>query len=262
MSATPTATGEPTSFSAEDVGQIVPELAPPPSVDLDALTYDATAPPGGTTDQPGGAYVADYCVPRDWMTPHVAYAEHDRAVLDPTYMVPPDYVPPDLVSVSDAGFGAEQAGAQVRSIVIADLASLRADAEAAGAPLEVLSGYRSYAQQQATFEHWADVLGYDAAVRRAARPGHSEHQLGTVLDFSSPGWTGRFGDWALESPSGAWLAAHGWEYGFVMSYPNGGDAATCFGYEPWHFRWIGREAAADWRASGLTLHEFLVDAPP
>jgi LAS superfamily LD-carboxypeptidase LdcB len=76
--------------------------------------------------------------------------------------------------------------------------------------------------------------------------------------MTSPGWSGRFGDWGTESAEGAWMAAHGWEYGFVMSYPPGAESTTCFTYEPWHYRWIGREAAAAQRASGEPLRLFLV----
>jgi zinc D-Ala-D-Ala carboxypeptidase len=74
---------------------------------------------------------------------------------------------------------------------------------------------------------------------------------------TSPGWVGRFGDWAIESPEGAWMAANAWRYGFVMSYPAGSQAQTCFSYEPWHYRWIGRDAAAAHRSSGLHLRQFL-----
>jgi D-alanyl-D-alanine carboxypeptidase len=100
-------------------------------------------------------------------------------------------------------------------------------------------------------------LGQDAARLRTARPGHSEHQLGTAIDVTSPGWSGRFGDWAVESAEGAWMAEHAWRYGFVMSYPAGQQELTCFGYEPWHYRWIGREAAAAHRDSQMVLRDFL-----
>lgn len=244
----------------ELLGQPNPELAPPPAPELEVFTVETPAP-GTIFDPPGDGYVSDYCLQRDWLTPFAGYEDHARTVLDPTYMVPPEYQPPDLVAVSATGFVGAGAGELVRGLLIDDLAALRSTAEAAGAPLEVLSGYRSFAQQEVTFNHWVGQIGYEAAARRAARPGHSEHQLGTSLDFSSPGWTGRFGDWAIESPSGAWMAEHAWEFGFALSYPNGGDLATCFGYEPWHYRWIGRDSAAAWRASGLTLHEFLVVPP-
>ena len=54
-----------------------------------------------------------------------------------------------------------------------------------------------------------------------------------------------------------WPAAHGWEYGFVMSYPAGGQDQNCFSYEPWHYRWIGRGAAALQHETGLELRRFL-----
>lgn len=202
--------------------------------------------------------MADYCVHRDWLTPHAGFDDYARTVVDPTYMLPPDYVPPDLTTASMAGFAGEQGSELVRGILSDDLAALREASVQEGLQLELLSGYRSFEQQQATFDRWVGAVGYDAALARAARPGHSEHQLGTAVDFSSPGWTGRFGDWAVETPEGAWLAEHAVEYGFVMSYPAGGEAATCYGYEPWHYRWIGRAAAARWAVSGLTLHEFLM----
>jgi D-alanyl-D-alanine carboxypeptidase len=142
-------------------------------------------------------------------------------------------------------------------VVVDDLAALRVAAEAAGLELLIESAYRSYETQQATFALWSARLGPVGASQRTARPGHSEHQLGTALDVSSPGWTGRFGDWAVESAEGSWMAAHAWEFGFVMSYPANGDAQTCFAYEPWHYRWIGREAAADHRTSGLALRQYL-----
>ena len=52
------------------------------------------------------------------------------------------------------------------------------------------------------------------------------------------------------------MAAHA-EYGFVMSYPADGQTETCYGYEPWHYRWIGRSAAEAHRASGSTLRRLL-----
>ncbi|MFN2484683.1 MAG: D-alanyl-D-alanine carboxypeptidase family protein [Candidatus Limnocylindria bacterium] len=235
-----------------------PELGPPPAPEIAALTLETPGAGVAEGGPPDDGYIGDYCVPRDWLTPHLAYSDYARTVVDPTYMVTSYYEPPDLVAVSGARFGGETSHELVRAVAIDDLASLRTAAEAAGAPIDVLSGYRSYAQQEATFTYWWGILGYEAAVHRAARPGHSEHQLGTSLDFSSPGWTGRFGDWATESPSGAWMAQHAWEFGFMMSYPAGGDLATCYGYEPWHYRWIGREAANAVHASGVTLQEFLI----
>ena len=79
------------------------------------------------------------------------------------------------------------------------------------------------------------------------------------MDFADP-----YNGWELlesfaDSPSGLWLAEHAWEYGFALSYPRDGEEITGYIYEPWHHRFIGVEAAAAWRDSGLTLIEFLED---
>ena len=199
--------------------------------------------------------VDDHCVDRDLAAPPVA--DPELAVLDRSYALAPDDVPSDLVQASVAGLDGASGTRLVRHVVVADLGEMRAAWQAAGLTILVESGYRSYEDQRATFDGWAARIGPDEALLRAARPGHSEHQLGTAIDVTSPGWSGRFGDWAVEAAEGAWMAAHAWEYGFVMSYPAGGQDDSCYGYEPWHYRWIGREAAAEQRRSGLVLRRFL-----
>jgi D-alanyl-D-alanine carboxypeptidase len=199
--------------------------------------------------------IADYCVDRD--VPAPSTGDPTLTLLDRTYALGPDAVPSDLVAASAAGLSGASGTKLVRAALVDDLAAMRAAWEAAGLTVLIESAYRSYGAQASTFDSWVARLGYAAALERSARPGHSEHQLGTAFDFTSPGWAGRFGDWAVESAEGAWLAAHAWEYGFVMSYPLGSQPTTCFSYEPWHYRWIGREAAAAWHASRLTLREYL-----
>ncbi len=199
--------------------------------------------------------VADHCVDRDVPAPSAVDAS--LVILDRTYALAPGAVPPDLVAASAAGLTGSSGTKLVRQVLIDDLAAMAAAWRQAGINVIIESAYRSYASQSATFNSWVARLGYGAALARSARPGHSEHQLGTALDLTSPGWGGRFGDWAAESPEGAWMAAHGWEYGFVMSYPAGSQDLTCFSYEPWHYRWIGRAAAAEQRASGLHPRQFL-----
>lgn len=201
------------------------------------------------------ALLADHCLDRDLPAPPATDVVF--SVLDRSYALPATYVPDDLVVASAAGLTGVSAAKLVRSVIIDDLAALRAAWEAAGLTVVIESAYRSYASQAATFNRWSAQLGAAAALLRTARPGHSEHQLGTAIDVSSPGWSGRFGDWGRESVEGAWMASHAWEYGFVMSYPSESQANTCFSYEPWHYRWIGREAAAAQRASGLELRQFL-----
>jgi zinc D-Ala-D-Ala carboxypeptidase len=200
--------------------------------------------------------VADPCVDRDLRAP--AIGDETMTVLDRSYALPAGYVPADLVPASEAGLSGASGTKLVRAVMLDDLRAMHEAWVAAGLSMIVESAHRSYAAQQATFDSWVARLGVTEALRRSARPGHSEHQLGTAFDLTSPGWGGRFGNWAAESAEGRWMVEHGWEFGFVMSYPAGAEALSCFGYEPWHWRWIGREAAAAHRASADVLRTFLV----
>lgn len=197
----------------------------------------------------------DHCVDRDLPAPPAR--DETLVVLDRTYALPAGYAPADLVPASAAGLGGVSGTKLVRARLVDDLSAMADAWQAAGLTIEIESAYRSYADQAATFATWTARVGLAEARIRTARPGHSEHQLGTALDLTSPGWSGRFGDWALESDEGAWMAEHGWEFGFVMSYPPAGQDATCFSYEPWHYRWIGRANAAAHRESGLDVRRFL-----
>jgi len=203
----------------------------------------------------GAALLADHCIDRDLPAPSTT--DMALTVLDRSYALPASYAPSDLVPASTAGLTGSSGAKLVRSVVVEDLAAMAAAWREAGLEVIVESAYRSYEAQAATFDSWVARLGHGGALVRTARAGHSEHQLGTAIDVTSPGWTGRFGDWALESAEGAWMAANAWRYGFVMAYPAGSEAQTCFGYEPWHYRWIGRDAAAAHRSSGLYLRQFL-----
>lgn len=221
------------------------------------------------------------------LTPDRDYSRPHATVLDWTYALTRSYEPPDLVSALDGSAAtlstfaiipepgvtaadiqivkgkpgyeavlADDARALLRGIVYPDLVALRAAARAAGHRLVIVSAYRSYTQQELTFDYWVGVGGYEQALRTSARPGHSEHQLGTTLDFgdgSAAPW--EYTDWAA-TPTGGWLAQHAAEFGFLMTYPAGRSAVTCYDYEPWHYRWVGRDVATAVTGTGRTLREF------
>lgn len=239
---TPTATPSPSP-----VPTVVPTPLPTP-VPTPVPTPAPTLPPVVGYPLPGGYYL-------DILTARRAYTDWPISLLDTVYMLPAGYYPGDLVDTGTAGLNG---GYPIRAFVIPDLRAMVDAARAAGAPLAVVSGFRSHAQQVATFDHWVDVSGYEQALRTSARPGHSEHQLGTTLDFTSLGggapW--EYADWAA-TPAGGWMRANAWRYGFVMSYPAARYAQTGYDYEPWHYRYVGRDLAATIHASGLTPREYL-----
>ncbi len=176
----------------------------------------------------------------DLGAPHATLAEWDRTVLDTIYGLDRSYAPADLTPVGEAGIAGD---GSVRAFVILDLEALHRAARRAGVGLSVSSAYRSYDDQTRTFDSLVRAYGGDYAVQSAARPGHSEHQLGTTVDVE--GGT-------------AWLAENAWRFGFVMSYPPARSPAhTCYKPEPWHLRYLGRDRAAAIHAAGVSPREWL-----
>ena len=147
---------------------------------------------------------------------------------------------------------------QVIEPVLPDLLAMLEAAAAEGNRLVVVSSYRSYETQRNTFQYHVDTYGLQEASRVSARPGHSEHQLGTTVDFSSAAVGYALVEAFGSTPEGRWLAGRAHEFGFVLSYPKGLEEVTGYVYEPWHFRWVGRELAAEVRARGITIGEFLL----
>ena len=165
-----------------------------------------------------------------------------------------DCVPDDLRPIPRAYAWGPQS---VAGVALEPLTELLLAAADAGHRIVVVSAYRDYETQRGAFRYHVDAFGLEEAERVSARPGHSEHQLGTTVDFSSAAVGHELVEAFGETPEGRWLAARAHEYGFILSYPRGAEAVTGYRYEPWHFRWVGRAQAAAARASGLTLTEFL-----
>lgn len=163
--------------------------------------------------------------------------------------LPSTYAPTRLVA---AGSGT------ARPEVAAAYGALTAAAKKAGLDPFVVSGYRSYAYQVATHQHWESVEGAAGSDSSSARPGHSEHQLGLALDLM-----GRDGQCELRpcfagTPFGKWLAANAHQFGFILRYENGRTPVTGYVYEPWHYRYLGVPMAMDYHRSGAhTFEEYL-----
>jgi D-alanyl-D-alanine carboxypeptidase len=189
----------------------------------------------------------------DILTVPRGYDDYAITLVDWILSLGPDYKPPDLVSVRDGGVAG---GGYVREVVIDDLRAMARAARRNGTPLVSWSPYRSYRQQAKLFDGYARGYGFDEAVTFSARPGHSEHQLGLTIDFVAVGDDGLTSNWE-KTATGAWMAENAWKYGWLMSYPKGKRDVTCYSYEPWHYRYVGRELAEKIHDSGLTIREYL-----
>ena len=139
------------------------------------------------------------------------------------------------------------------------LESMFAAAAKAGAGTMVLqSGYRSFATQQTLYNGFVRTDGQAAADLRSAKPGYSEHQTGLAADISPRTAGCNVSSCIASTPQGAWLRAHAWEYGFILRYPStAATQITGYMYEPWHYRYVGKVLAADYKAGGfVTLEGF------
>ena len=178
-------------------------------------------------------------------------------LVDRPHALPQGYVPNDLVSLPSAGVPTVGGRNQVlRREAAEHLKDLTAAATADGEEIVVASGFRSYLHQRYTHERLKSIYGPEADTMSAA-PGHSQHQLGTAVDFTN--WAAAYQVQPIFGRTSAawWLRDHAPRYGFVLSYPPGKDE-TGYRFEPWHYRYIGVENAGRLQKSGLSLQEFLV----
>lgn len=123
-----------------------------------------------------------------------------------------------------------------------------------GYQLYVTSGYRGYEEQEEVFASYLLEGDENYALQYAAKPGYSEHQTGRAIDVFTPGET--IHTFAY-SPVATWLAEHAYEYGFILRYPEGKENLTGYSYEPWHYRYVGKEVAAEIQRRGITLEEYV-----
>ena len=195
------------------------------------------------------------CAEGDVLVPDDPESAWATVLVDTARGLSSTYGPGDLRNISEAGFPFTD-GLAVRSLVLGDLSAFRQAAADNGTPLSILAAYRSHTQQADLYSRRVDELGGTEAGSRVARPGHSEHQLGTTIDVTSEGMADVDQSWGA-TPTGQWVATNAYKFGFLLSYPQGASDRTCYDYEPWHLRYVGRDQAAAVITSGLTLREYL-----
>jgi len=158
-------------------------------------------------------------------------------VVDKDHNLGAGHVPQDLVSLDKYPLERSKSGMLLRAVVMPDALAMTEAAKQDGVTLVFSSAYRPYDYQETLYRRNVEELGPERADRESARPGASQHQLGTAVDFGSI--TDAFADTA----AGQWLRANAWKYGFSLSYPEGYEPVTGYRYESWHYRYISRPAA-------------------
>lgn len=133
---------------------------------------------------------------------------------------------------------------------IALVAMAKAMAVEGGGTLVASSGYRSYVMQQSVHSRQVARYGLKVGEALAARPGFSEHQTGLAVDVYAAGQDCRIYTCFANTVAGKWLANNAHRFGFVLRYQQNQASVTGYQFEPWHFRYVGQELAANFKTSG------------
>lgn len=120
--------------------------------------------------------------------------------------------------------------------------------------LMVTSSYRDYESQKEIYDYRVSTQGERKADETAARPGHSEHQTGLVIDMTSK--TEPLADSFTDSEAYKWLKENAYKYGFIERYPEGKTYLTGYSPESWHWRYVGLEAAKTMHDEDITFDEY------
>jgi D-alanyl-D-alanine carboxypeptidase len=158
-------------------------------------------------------------------------------LVDKEHSLPENYEPDDLVELANSSYLVNRSGLFLRKPAVESLEEMAAAARKEGITLVASSAYRSYSYQVQLYERNVAQMGKEAADRESARAGHSQHQLGLVIDFGS------ITDAFAKTPQGAWISANASRFGWSISFPDGYEEITGYRWESWHYRYVGKELA-------------------
>jgi len=149
---------------------------------------------------------------------------------------------------------------------IDDLEAMLSHCRADGCSPMLTEGYLSRSEQKDRFDALVDRLVEEGEERSNAElragevsffPGCDEHELGLAVDIVDTAYTSR-DELQGGTATQIWLRDNCWQYGFIQRYPDGKSDQTGRGYEPWHYRYVGPDAAEQMQQLGLTLEEYLL----
>ena len=199
--------------------------------------------------------------PKQGITPEGEFASNGQQItlVNPWHEIPEDYTV-ELTAISEEH--------KIATIAYADYVDMIRECTNAGNQPAVCSSYRTQEYQEGLYErkvqrvlddpytNYTEAEARIISAREVAVPGTSEHQLGLALDIvDSRNWN--LDESQASMPTQQWLMENSWRYGWILRYPNEKSDVTGIIYEPWHYRYVGREVAAEIHAKGLCLEEYL-----
>lgn len=156
-------------------------------------------------------------------------------------------------------------GQSVDRRIYDDLIAMLQAAKSEGLNPLICSSYRTNEKQEQLYQNkvseylsqgYSKVEASDKAAFWVARPGTSEHQLGLAVDIVSTK-NQRLDRSQENTVEQQWLIQNSWKYGFVLRYPTNKNSITGVGYEPWHYRYVGKEHAKKINELGVCLEEYV-----
>lgn len=172
-----------------------------------------------------------------------------------------DYVPEELVYIDESMRAADRASQyqRMQPEAAAAFEELVNGAAEDGMTIKVTTAYRPYSYQADLYYYYLAVKGEEWTQQYSAPPGTSEHQTGLAADVSCESINYELDVSFGETAEGEWLRQHAHEYGYILRYQEGQEDITGYSYEPWHIRYVGKEAAEVITEKDITLEEFLRD---
>lgn len=181
--------------------------------------------------------------------------QHYITLTNRSALLDASYEPEDLETLSMRAV----VKGQLRKEANAALKAMFDAAGEAGYTLYVKSAYRNYRTQKTMYYNRLDKLGRDDGL--VAYPGSSDHQTGLGVDILNYDWTQKEGmnkDFG-ETAEAKWMYDHCQDFGFILRYMEDKEESTGIKYEPWHFRYVGPEAAEYIMEKHLSLEEFTAE---
>ena len=166
------------------------------------------------------------------------------------------FSPDDLVTISTKYSWGSYGTHTIRQEVFDAFLKMHEDANSNGIYLMINSSYRDFNSQTIVYNNYLKNHGEAYADKYAARPGYSEHQTGLALDIFSI--DGALRDTFKDSNAYLWLKDNAYKYGFILRYPEDKENITGFSFEPWHYRYVGLEAAKYIYENNTTFEEYYV----
>ena len=167
------------------------------------------------------------------------------------YSIDATYNSDDMVKVSNQySYGENQ---MVTKETFDAFLNMFNEAKKNGLTLIINSSYRSYEDQEKTYNYYKNNNGEIYADKIAARAGFSEHQTGMAIDIQTYGSTAKTFE---EFDEFKWLSENAYKYGFILRYPKGKEYLTGYEYESWHYRYVGVEAATYIHDNDITFDEY------